>query len=98
MDNPEDAIVEDAVRCDLCGESFLVGDNGPVILQTDPSGAYAFGRIGGQLKLCAGCAMLVHDAYRKHLRDAGVCEHGTDDGEYCEDCSREYKRARRENA
>ncbi len=97
MDDLDDAIVEDTVHCDLCGGSFLVGDNGPVMLEADTVRFPGCGKLGGQLKLCHECAMRVHDAYRDNLREACICEHGINDGEYYEDCNREYKRARGEN-
>ena len=31
---------------------------------------------------------------REHLRQACVCEHGVADGDWCESCNTEYKRAR----
>lgn len=94
MDDLEDAIIEDTVHCDLCGFPWVLGGNdGGVIID-----AYTSGPSGnlGQLKLCEGCSQRVHDAYRENLREAGICDHGVNDGEYCEECNREYKRARRE--
>lgn len=95
MTELDDAVIEDTVHCDLCGCSWVLGGNEDgVILEADPSNAYPYGRIGGQLKLCQSCAMLVHDAYRQNLRDAGICEHGINDGELCESCNLEYKLTR----
>lgn len=92
----EDAIIEDTCHCDLCGGSFLVSDNGPVIVTITAQESPTSGALGGQLKLCEHCSQRVHDAYRENLRQAGICEHGVNDGDWCEDCNREYKRARGE--
>jgi hypothetical protein len=46
-----------------------------------------------QLVLCIECAGRVHAEYEKACRDAGVCGHGVNDGDFCEECNREYKRA-----
>lgn len=91
MDELDDAIIEDAVHCDLCGGPFMFGGYGAYVIidaLRSPCGTL------GQLKLCEDCAKRVHDTYRENLRVCGICEHGIDDGEYCEDCNREYKRAR----
>lgn len=88
QDDLDDAIVEDTCHCDLCGSPFLVGDNGPVIVDGEAHGSLV------QIKFCEHCASKVHDAYRENLRYACICEHGVADGEFCEECSKEYKRAR----
>ncbi len=92
-----DAVIEDTVHCDLCGGSWVLGGNdGGVIL--DHEGIYTGPvRLGCQLKLCEHCSQRVHDAYRENLREACICEHGINDGEYCGECNGEYKRARGEN-
>jgi hypothetical protein len=94
IDDLTDAIIEDTCHCDLCGRPFLLGAGSDyVIIDVDGPGT-TFGRIGPQLKLCCFCAKLVHDAYRENLHEAGICAHGVNDGDWCEDCNAEYKRAR----
>lgn len=98
MNDLDDAIIEDTCHCDLCGGSFVLGGDGEYVIVDTLDfrpGRPDRGALGGQLTLCEDCARRVHDAYRENLREAGICEHGTSDGEYCEDCNREYKRARR---
>ena len=40
---------------------------------------------------------MVHKAYEELLHDAGVCEHGITEGDWCEECNAAYKMARVEN-
>lgn len=86
----DDATVEDTVHCCVCGASFTLGGNDGVCLD----GAEVRFRPECNGAFCVECARLVHNAYREALRQAGVCEHGVADGDWCPDCSREYRRAR----
>ena len=93
----DDAIIEDTCHCDLCGGSFVLGGAADYVIVDSPAIDPSHTKLGGQLKLCDPCAGLVVTAFREMLREAGICEHGTEDGDYCEECSAEYKRARGEN-
>lgn len=93
----DDAIIEDTFHCDLCGGRMVLGGNDCHVIIDAETISPSMGHMGGQLKLCECCSQRVHDAYRGNLRDAGICEHGINDGEFCEDCNREYKRARERN-
>lgn len=97
QDELDDAILEDTCHCDLCGGSFVLGSSPDYVIVDNGISTGGFGRLGGQLKLCIHCAGKVHDGYREALSSAGICEHGLPDTEHCEDCQKEYKRARKEN-
>jgi hypothetical protein len=97
MNDLEDAIIEDTVHCDLCGASWVLGGNDGGVIIEHKGSDNSLGPLGRQIKLCVECSGRVHDAYRENLREAGICEHGINDGEYCEGCNREYKRARRKD-
>lgn len=93
----DDAIIEDTCHCDLCGSSFVLGGNDHVIVTLEGPAQRVHGTLGAQLKLCVECSSLVYRGHKEILDLAGICEHGVNDGEYCEDCNREYKRARLES-
>lgn len=76
--------------CIFCGGSGGGEDPATRCRACDGSGAVP---TVNQLSLCVECAKAVHDAYQTLLRDAGVCEHGVNDGEWCEECNRDYKEA-----
>ena len=89
----DDAILSDTCHCDLCGGSFVLGGAADYVIVDSPANDPSHTKLGGQLKLCDPCAGLVVTAFREMLREAGICEHGTEDGDYCEECNEEYKRA-----
>lgn len=85
----------DTIHCDFCGGPFdpMVCSDGIVVdnptFNPDP------GYSGmAQLKLCHGCAIQVMMKFREELHDAGICEHGEREGDWCEECNRDYKMAR----
>jgi hypothetical protein len=94
MSDLDDAIVEDTIHCTCCGYPFTLGASEPYVIIDPPRSDPPFNE---QVKLCGGCAEKVAKAYQDALRDAGVCGHGVADGEYCEPCNKEYKRARKES-
>lgn len=87
------AEIEDTVRCQNCHCQMTLGGNDHVIVEV-PNPLYP--QVVNQIVLCIECAAAVHDAYLQACRDAGVCEHGVNDGEWCEDCLKAYKAARKE--
>jgi hypothetical protein len=99
IDDLTDAIIEDTCHCDFCGGPFVLGNGHDHVILDLPAEMPGLGsrKLGPQLKLCIECAALVVKEYERICRDAGVCSHGVAEGEYCEDCNREYKRARQEN-
>lgn len=86
IDDLTDAIIEDTCRCDLCGASFVLGGNDYVIVN---GGEVRF-RDGCSGAFCAGCAAVIHKAYEELCREAGVCVHGTNKGEHCDECSADW--------
>lgn len=87
----DDAIIEDTVHCSCCGCSFMLGGNDYVLLD----GADIRFRDGCSGAFCVECAAAVHKAYGELLREMGICEHGIEEGDWCESCNAEYKRARK---
>jgi len=93
----DDAIIEDTVRCHLCGASWALGgsdaDGFLVELPATTIGSVGY-QAGGTLCICIECAHAVWEGYTKALRDACICPHGVADGDWCGPCNAEYKRAR----
>lgn len=71
---------EDTVHCNLCNASMLCGDADCLISDKG-------------FCLCIICAEKVEKLYRQAIRDLGICEHGINDGDWCEDCNAQYKAA-----
>jgi hypothetical protein len=90
MDDLDDAIIEDTVHCCICGGSFVLGGNDGIVLD----GAEVRLQPDCGSSMCIECAAMIHRLYEDYLREACVCEHGVADGDYCEPCNLEYKRAR----
>jgi len=80
IDELTDAIIEDSFPCKLCGQTICCGGNDCLISE----------RGWG---ICVECAAEAARLYEESLRDAGLCEHGVNDGDWCPECSAEYKRA-----
>lgn len=86
-----DESMDELIPCDLCYVYFsIVGSKGIVVELQQVQGV-------AQAKFCVHCAGLIAQAYREALSEAGVCEHGASEGDYCEECNRESKRARKEH-
>jgi hypothetical protein len=89
IDDLEDAIIEDTVHCICCGASWVLGSNGDGVIIDAPD---LFS--GSQVKLCHGCVERVIADWREQLRAGGICEHGVNDCDYCEECHLDYIEAR----
>jgi hypothetical protein len=90
----------DIVHCNLCGAPVDLCTECILVEAHLPEGRCfndpAF--MGcGQLKLCPTCAAVCTEAIRNHYHDAGVCEHGEREGDWCPQCNAAYKMARVEN-
>lgn len=87
-DYDEEPIPEETICCCVCamrmtpGDDLVLIDTTKVKLTPACNGAF-----------CGQCAELIHLAYLESCREAGICEHGNDDGDWCEECNREYKEA-----
>lgn len=86
----DDAIIEDAVHCNFCGTSWVLGGHGDGITLNSPSGGGSI----PQLKLCIDCALFVARTLESEIADKDVCEHGVVCGDWCEPCHRAYREAR----
>jgi hypothetical protein len=80
----DNAVIEDTVHCDVCKVATVLGGNDGVVLER-----------GGFV--CIECAAEIHKAYQEHLENAGICEHGVTDGDWCEPCRDAYRQARVDN-
>lgn len=91
----EDAIIEDTAHCDFCGVGCVLGGGSDLVVVNLPKqhGHPEMTKIGGQLKLCADCAMFVSLALKQNLQEKDICEHGVCCGDWCEPCNRAYKQA-----
>ena len=76
----DDAVIEDTTHCDLCDRVLRCGDNDCLISESGWA-------------ICVQCAEEAAQLYEQALQDAGVCEHGVNDGDYCAACNRAYKAA-----
>jgi len=85
----EDAIIEDTTRCQCCDCLLVLGDSDCLVVEVPQhNGTVA------SFVLCHVCAVAVHNAYRDWLSEAGICEHGVADGNYCPDCREEHRQTR----
>ena len=79
-----DAEVEDTIHCHLCRFRTTCGSTDFIVTATGHC-------------VCIECAKEITRLYREDLVEAGLCEHGVNDGDYCPECNAEYHRARREH-
>lgn len=73
---------EKTVGCRVCGASYCADGLCGLFVEAPCA------------NICVECAHAISVEYQRLCEDASVCRHGVDEGDWCEDCNREYKTAR----